>query len=154
MCASSMYCEAPMSSAFTIVSRTFVRAQTSGDGSDRGAVSAAPTDGAAGRGDQPLRIRIGIPVRRWWGRLSLSRSGSTSPLGKLNCELPKIRISEATDLVLRHKAAEEGLSLSEFVRIHLDAIAFGPDHVAMMAADRVRRVAANVGVNASHEGNA
>lgn len=141
-----------MSSAFTIVSRSLSRAQTSGDGSERRA-SAAPADGAAGRGDQPRRVRIGFPVvGRWWSRLSLSRSGSTSPLGKLNCELPKIRISEATDMVLRHKAAEEGLSLSEFVRIHLDAIAFGPDHVAMMAADRVRRVAANVGANASHEG--
>ena len=143
-----------MSSACTMASRTLARAQTSGDGSVRGPLSAAPAGVAGGRADQPLLTRIGFPVRRWWGRLSLSRSGSTSPLGKLSSELPKIRISEATDMVLRHKAAEEGLSLSEFVRIHLDAIAFGPDHVAMMAADRVRRVAANVGVNASHEGNA
>lgn len=92
---------------------------------------------------------VHLPRPSWRRALpSLSRSGFTGPLGKLDAVLPKIRISTDTLKVLRHKASEEGLAFSEYVRIRLDCVAFGVDHVATIAADRVRRVGANVGVNA------
>ncbi|MGV8822998.1 MAG: hypothetical protein ACWA66_02105 [Methylibium petroleiphilum] len=70
------------------------------------------------------------------------RTGSSSPLGKLDAELPKQRINSETIARLQLQAAEAGMSLAEFVRLVLDCKAFGSEHVASLHADRIRRVGA------------
>ena len=70
----------------------------------------------------------------------LSRTGTSSPMGKLTEEL-KIRMSFPTMEVLRRMAHEHNLPLAEFVRLKLDCEAFGADHVASVAAEHIRRVA-------------
>lgn len=71
------------------------------------------------------------------------RTGSTNPLGVLDDELPKIRIGSETLARLRLIAAQEGMSVSEFVRLHLECKAFGVDVVANVSANRIRRVGGN-----------
>lgn len=58
----------------------------------------------------------------------------------LTDEMPKIRMSDETMLVLRRKAAATHMSLSEYVRMRLDIFAFGEDHIANLCAERARRV--------------
>lgn len=71
----------------------------------------------------------------------LSRTGASSTLGKLNAELPKQRISMDTLDGLQALETKVGMPLAEYVRTVLDCHVHGADHVAMMAAERVRRVA-------------
>ena len=71
---------------------------------------------------------------------AFQRTGSTSPLGKLDAELPKQRISGETLARLQLKAAEAGMPLAEFVRHVLDCKAWGVSHVASLHAERIRRV--------------
>ena len=66
----------------------------------------------------------------------LSRSGSTSPLGKLDDELPKQRISSLTKSELQRQANECDMPLAEYIRVKLDVIAFGPDMVRRMHRER------------------
>lgn len=79
------------------------------------------------------------------GDSSFQRTGTSSPLGKLDAELPKQRISSETLGRLQLLAAESGMSLAEFVRLVLDGRAWGAAHVANVHAERVRRVVGNVG---------
>ena len=72
---------------------------------------------------------------------AFSRNGSTSPLGKLDGELPKQRISSQTLAELQRQAAEHGMPLAEFVRLLLDLRAFGADTLKKMHQERVDRVA-------------
>ena len=83
-------------------------------------------------------------------QLLLSRSGMSHPRGKLDAELGKVRMHSETVAVLQVMAAQQGMSLSEFVRIHLDCVAWGAEAVATMAADRIRRVGELVGSKAPH----
>lgn len=69
-----------------------------------------------------------------------SRSGATSPFGKLDAELPKQRISGLTLSELQRKATECGVPLAEFIRVHLDVVAFGKDTVQRMHADQIEAV--------------
>lgn len=70
----------------------------------------------------------------------LSRSGSSSPLGtKLDAELPKLRISYETFAGLQRLATQCDMNLSEYIRTHWDCHVHGVDHVATLAAERVRR---------------
>jgi hypothetical protein len=58
----------------------------------------------------------------------------------LTDEMPKIRMSDETMLILRRKAAAAHMNLTEYVRMRLDIFAFGEDHIANLCADRARRV--------------
>lgn len=69
----------------------------------------------------------------------LSRSGHTSPFGKLT-PMPTVRLGDATVEKLRCMASAEGLPWGEFVRTLLEIRAHGAGHVASVAAERVRRV--------------
>lgn len=71
------------------------------------------------------------------------RTGHTNPLGALDDELPRMRMGSETIARLRVFAAQEGMSLSEFVRMFLEGLAFGPDVVIEATADRIRRVCGN-----------
>lgn len=69
-----------------------------------------------------------------------SRSGSTSPLGKLDAELPKQKVSGLTLAELQRRASEAGMPLAEFIRLQLDVIAFGMDTVKRMHLERIEQV--------------
>ena len=68
-----------------------------------------------------------------------SRNGVTGPFGRLLAELPKLRISIETIEALQRRAAQSDMSLSEYARTVLDVHCFGTDHIANLAADRVRQ---------------
>lgn len=78
----------------------------------------------------------------------LSRTGLSHPMGKLDAELGKVRVHSETLLALQVRAAEHGMSLSEFVRVVLECAVFGTDSMATIAAERVRRVGQLVVTNA------
>lgn len=84
--------------------------------------------------------------------LLLSRSGFSNPRGKLSSELPKVRVTDETLAMLQLRAAEHGIPLSELIRVVLECLVFGTNEVANSQADRVRRVGALLGANASQEG--
>lgn len=69
----------------------------------------------------------------------LSRSGWSNPMGKLY-PMPKVGLTETTLELLRTKAANTGMPFSEYVRLVLESHVHGPDHVARVAAERVRMV--------------
>ena len=71
---------------------------------------------------------------------TLSRTAGSHPLGKL-VDLPNVRIAEPTLAGLRRLAAEAGVPFSEFVRVYLETRVHGTEHVAIVAGDRVRRIA-------------
>lgn len=75
-----------------------------------------------------------------WISVLFSRKGVSSPLGKLDDELPKIRISSFTMAVLKRMAAEADMNPSEFVRTRLDVLAFGVDEVKRMRSTQLDRV--------------
>lgn len=76
---------------------------------------------------------------------SFARVGGTHPLGAFDAQLERINMHAATIDILRGKAAVQGLTLSEFIRMHLDAVAYGVEGVQRMHAERVRRIVTNVG---------
>lgn len=73
---------------------------------------------------------------------SLSRSGSTSPLGKLSYET-KVRVAERVGEELERQAREIGLSTTEYIREILTIKALGYDHVRRLYQDRLEMVAGN-----------
>lgn len=75
-----------------------------------------------------------------------TRTGHTHPLGTFNAQLERINMHAQTIDILRGMAAKQGLTLSEFVRLHLDAVAYGLDGVARMHAERVKRIVSGEGV--------
>ncbi len=76
------------------------------------------------RGDKPL----------------FSRSGVTSPLGKLTEQIPAVRIAGETKEVLEVEARKAGLTLQEFVREVLVIRAHGINAVRRMYEERCRVV--------------
>lgn len=68
---------------------------------------------------------------------SFSRSGTTSPLGKLTEQIPAIRISGETKDALEAEAKRAGLTLQEFVRELLVIRAHGVDTVRRMYEERI-----------------
>lgn len=72
--------------------------------------------------------------------LLLSRSAGTHPMGKL-IALGNINVAEPTRDGLRRLAADAGVPLSEFVRVLLETRVHGAEHVAIVAGDRIRRIA-------------
>lgn len=71
---------------------------------------------------------------------AFSRNGTTSPLGKLDAELPKQRISGVTLGALQRLASESEMTLAEFIRMVLDARAHGVDAIKKMHGDRIEQV--------------
>lgn len=74
-----------------------------------------------------------------------ARLGGTHPLGVFDAQLERINMHAQTIDILRGKAAAQGLSLSEFIRMHLDAVAYGVEGVQRMHADRIKRIVMNMG---------
>lgn len=76
---------------------------------------------------------------------SLSRTGSTHPLGTFDTQLERIWMHAQTVDILRGMAARKGLNLSEFLRLHLESVAYGVDGMQRMHADHLRRILAKEG---------
>lgn len=71
----------------------------------------------------------------------LSRSGESSPLGKLTFEVPKTKLDEQTGEVVTKRRQALGLSLSEYVRLVLQVHAHGVDHLNSLQRARLEVVA-------------
>ena len=72
---------------------------------------------------------------------SLSRTGSTSPFGKLSAKISEFRVAEETHDVLERQARDAGLGLSEYIREVLMIRAHGVDMVRSLYEQRLRLVA-------------
>jgi len=71
---------------------------------------------------------------------ALSRSGATSPLGKLSFET-KVRVAEQVGEELERQARDLGLSLAEYIRDILTVKALGVDTVRKLYESRLNMVA-------------
>lgn len=74
-----------------------------------------------------------------------ARVGSTRPLGAFDAQLERINMHTQTIDILRGQAACNGLNLSEFLRLHLESLAYGVEGVQRMHSERVRRILTNAG---------
>ena len=73
-------------------------------------------------------------------KTALHRSGFSNPFGKLNFELPKVKLPDETGEILTQLAAQNGQSMNEFVRMVLMVRAHGVD--AMLSVERQRLMSA------------
>jgi hypothetical protein len=71
----------------------------------------------------------------------LSRSGTTSPLGKFTAKIPEIRLPDDTKDELERQARCAGLGLNEYVRELLMIRAHGIDMVRSLYDRRLKLVA-------------
>lgn len=74
-----------------------------------------------------------------------SRSGATHPLGAFDAQLERINMHGQTIDILRGLAARKGLNLSEFLRLHLESVAYGVDGMQRMQAEHLRRILTSEG---------
>lgn len=74
---------------------------------------------------------------------TFSRTGFSSPLGKLTGEVPKVKVPEETLDILQTEARKAGLSLSEFVRDVLMVRAHGKEVVLSLYKRRLDVVASS-----------
>jgi hypothetical protein len=72
-----------------------------------------------------------------------ARTASKDIFGKLDAEIPSIRINSEVLIVLQRKAASLHMTLSEFVRTRLEVDAFGKQHILNMHADVLERACGN-----------
>lgn len=73
---------------------------------------------------------------------AFSRSGATSPLGKLSYET-KVRVAEPVGEELERQARSLGRGVTEYIREILTIKALGYDHVRRLYQDRLEMVAGN-----------
>lgn len=73
--------------------------------------------------------------------MALSRSGRTSPRGKLDAVISPIRVDEETHAIIRKLAAEQGLNPSEWVRELVMVRCYGVDALLASQRDRLMSVA-------------
>lgn len=71
---------------------------------------------------------------------NLSRSGATSPLGKLSYET-KVRVAEPVGEALEFQARQLGLNVTEYIREILTIKALGYDHMRKLYENRLEAVA-------------
>lgn len=71
----------------------------------------------------------------------LSRTGHTSPLGKLTAKIPEIRVPEETKDELVRQARHAGINLNEYVREVLIIKAHGKDMLRSLYDRRLKLVA-------------
>lgn len=76
-----------------------------------------------------------------------SRSGSSHPLGKLDSDLPKIKVPERLAHAIASSACESGMSISEYIREVLMIHCFGAQCVQSMYEERIKRITQKGGSN-------
>lgn len=78
------------------------------------------------------------------------RTGFSNAFGKLNFELPKIKLPDETGEIISAEAAKAGMPINEFVRTVLMVRAHGVDAVLSVERDRLMS-AAGLGVDGGAE---
>jgi hypothetical protein len=73
-----------------------------------------------------------------------ARSSATDAFGKLDNELPPVRIDDQTLIELQRLANESRMNLSEFIRTVVRVRVWGFEHLQTVANDRLRRAVGNV----------
>jgi hypothetical protein len=74
---------------------------------------------------------------------ALARSAQSDIFGKLDDELPAMRINGDVKDILTRQAREAGMNLTEFVRTKVYVGVFGIEHIVSLHADRYRRAMGN-----------
>lgn len=74
----------------------------------------------------------------------LARSAESNPLGKLNYQLPKMRLADETGERLQEMASQAGMSVSEYARLCIEVSVHGRGHVQKCALRRIDRVVHSV----------
>lgn len=74
---------------------------------------------------------------------SFARSSSSDVFGKLDAELPPVRISAEVLTEVHKLASAAGMNLSEYLRTMVHVRVFGIEHVLTLQADRLRRAMGN-----------
>lgn len=74
-----------------------------------------------------------------------SRTPGRDIFGALDDHLPEIRIHSDVRLDALRAAAKEGMDLTSWVRELVYGSLYGPEHVATLHANRIRRVLGNAG---------
>lgn len=72
-----------------------------------------------------------------------SRTAQSDVFGKLDAELPPVRISGDVLVEVHRLASAAGMSVSEFLRTLVHVKVYGIDHVLSLQADRLRRAMGN-----------
>lgn len=78
-------------------------------------------------------------------RVAFSRSGRTSPLGKLDDRVDAFRIESTVKQEFAKRAAEADMPVAEFHREVMRVIALGASTVESMHSDRVKKVVEMLG---------
>jgi len=74
-----------------------------------------------------------------------SRNASSDVFGKLDDEIPAIRIDNETILRLHKEAHACGMGFTEFCRTVLRGRVWGAEHIETVNAERIRRAIGNAG---------
>lgn len=72
-----------------------------------------------------------------------ARNPTSDLFGKLDDELPQVRINSDALLEVKRKAAANDMTLSEYIRTRLYVDVFGLDHVLSLHEQRIRRATGN-----------
>lgn len=80
-----------------------------------------------------------------------ARTAGKDIFGDFDDEIPAIRIPADVRLDAVRAAAKEGMNLSTWVRELVYGSLYGPEHVAILHANRIRRVLGNAGQPAQAE---
>jgi hypothetical protein len=76
---------------------------------------------------------------------SFARTPGRDIFGSMDDTLPEIRIPSDVRMDAVRAAAKEGLDLSAWIRELVYGSLYGPEHVATLHANRIRRVLGNAG---------
>jgi hypothetical protein len=77
--------------------------------------------------------------------IEYARTASSDVFGKLDDEIPAIRIDNETILRLHKEAHECGMNVTEFCRTVLRGRVWGSEHIETVNAERIRRAIGNAG---------
>lgn len=72
-----------------------------------------------------------------------ARTPTSDVFGKLDDELPQVRINADALLEIKRKATANDMTLSEYVRTRLYVDVFGLEHVLSLHEQRIRRATGN-----------
>lgn len=83
-----------------------------------------------------------------------ARTPGRDIFGPMDDSLPEVRIHSEVRMDALRAAAKEGLDLSAWIRELVYGSLYGPEHVATLHANRIRRVLGNAGQTSSEPGRA
>jgi len=88
---------------------------------------------------------ITMPVTEDQSFPAFARTAAADVFGKLDAEIPAIRIDSDTLIKLHQAANELGISISELVRVTARIRVWGEDHVETVSRNHLKRIMGNAG---------